>query len=184
MPRSEPNPRERESFLYIPRWTGPCFPLSSFSPYAHKTTPIPGSPNSSLMLNFFPPPRRNKAGPTASEEDMQSQKKGSGRTWATLPQVRSNKSRGRRRGGISRLEMRGDAVCAGVFNKLLLSPSCLPTDPQYGDSAITEHWVSVCVRVWGGAGGFPPPFLFLFFPDEKRCNYISACWSESSGNKP
>lgn len=62
-------------------------------------------------------------------------------------------------------------ACAGVFNKMLLSPSCLPTDPQYGDSAITEHWVSVCV----GVGGLAPPFLLLFFPDEKRCNYISAC---------
>lgn len=182
MPRSEPRLRERESFLYIPRWTGRCFPFSSFSPHAHKTTSIPGSPNSSLMLNFFLSLRRNKAGPTVPEEDIQSRKNGSGRTWATLPLVRSNKSRGRRRGGISRLEMRRDAVCAGVFNKLLLFPSCLPTDPQYGDSAITEHWVSVCVRVWRGVGGFPPPFLF--FPDEKRCNYISACWSESSNNKP
>lgn len=81
------------------------------------------------------------------EEDIQCHKKGSGSTRATLSQVRSNKSRGRRRGGIYSLEIRKDAVCARAFNKLLLSPSCLPTDPQYGDSAITEHWVSACVRV-------------------------------------
>lgn len=52
--------------------------------------------------------------------------------------------------------MRRDAVCTEVFNKMLLSPSCLPTDPQYGDSAITEHWVS--------RRGLPPPsssFSFL-----------------------
>lgn len=157
MPRSELSPRESFPFLYTPRWTGRCFPLSSSSPLPSKQFPAPSG--SHCTWRGHPAP-----------------KEGSGCTRATSFQVRINKPRGKQRGGLSRLKMRRDAICAGFFNKMLLS--LLPVYPLT-PSTVTQRLPST--GCWGG-GVFPP--LHFLFSDEKRCNYTSACWSESSNNKP